>query len=197
LVQGHRTFVKIPRERIGVLIGTNGTVRELIEKKLSVNLEIDSQSGDVTITVNEAVNDPSLLFKAKDVVTAIGRGFSPENVLKLIENEEYMLGIIDLREIFGRSESDISRIKGRIIGREGKTRRIIEEMTGAAISVYGHTVSMIGGIEQVDIAREALRMLIKGSQHKTVYRFLQRKRHELKMRSLELWQSETPRDLGV
>ncbi|MDH5440885.1 MAG: KH domain-containing protein, partial [Candidatus Bathyarchaeota archaeon] len=169
----------------------------LIEKKLSVNLEIDSQSGDVTITVNEDVNDPSLLFKAKDVVTAIGRGFSPENVLKLIENEEDILEIIDLREIFGRSESDISRIKGRIIGREGKTRRIIEEMTETVVSVYGHTVSMIGGIEQVDIAREAIGMLIKGSQHKTVYRFLQRKRHELKMRSLELWQSETPRDLGV
>ena len=197
MVQGHSTFVKIPRGRIGVLIGTNGTVRELIEKKLSVNLEIDSQSGDVTITVNEAVNDPSLLFKAKDIVTAIGRGFSPENVLKLIENEEDILEIIDLREIFGRSESDISRIKGRIIGREGKTRRIIEEMTETVVSVYGHTVSMIGGIEQVDIAREAIGMLIKGSQHKTVYRFLQRKRHELKMRSLELWQSETPRDLGV
>lgn len=197
MVQGHSTFVRIPRGRIGVLIGTNGTVRELIEKKLSVNLEIDSQSGDVTIVLNEDVNDLSLLFKAKDVVTAIGRGFSPENVLKLIENEEYILEIIDLREIFGRSESDISRIKGRIIGREGKTRRIIEEMTEAVVSVYGHTVSMIGGIEQVDIAREAVRMLMKGSQHKTVYRFLQRKRHELKMRSLELWQSETPRDLGV
>jgi len=197
LVQGHSTFVRIPRGRIGVLIGTNGTVRELIEKKLSVNLEIDSQSGDVTIALNEDVNDLSLLFKAKDVVTAIGRGFSPENVFKLIENEEYILETIDLREIFGRSESDISRIKGRIIGREGKTRRIIEEMTEAVVSVYGHTVSMIGGIEQVDIAREAVRMLMKGSQHKTVYRFLQRKRHELKMRSLELWQSETPRDLGV
>ena len=197
MVQGHSTFVRIPRGRIGVLIGTNGTVRELIEKKLSVNLEIDSQSGDVTIALNEDVNDLSLLFKAKDVVTAIGRGFSPENVFKLIENEEYILETIDLREIFGRSESDISRIKGRIIGREGKTRRIIEEMTEAVVSVYGHTVSMIGGIEQVDIAREAVRMLMKGSQHKTVYRFLQRKRHELKMRSLELWQSDTPRDLGV
>lgn len=196
-MQGHSTFVKIPRERIGVLIGTKGGVRELIEKRLSTNLGIDSQSGDVTITLKEDVNDPSLLFRAKDVVTAIGRGFSPESVFKLIEDEDTILEIVDLREVFGRSESDISRIKGRIIGREGKTRRIIEEMTGTRVSVYGHTVSMIGGIEQVDIAREAIKMLIKGSQHKTVYRFLQRKRHELKLRSLELWQSETPRDLGI
>ncbi|MCW4026000.1 MAG: KH domain-containing protein [Candidatus Bathyarchaeota archaeon] len=196
-MQGHSTFVKIPRERIGVLIGTKGGVRELIEKRLSTDLGIDSQSGDVTITLKEDVNDPSLLFRAKDVVTAIGRGFSPESVFKLIEDEDNILEIVDLREVFGRSESDISRIKGRIIGREGKTRRIIEEMTGTRVSVYGHTVSMIGGIEQVDIAREAIKMLIKGNQHKTVYRFLQRKRHELKLRSLELWQSETPRDLGI
>jgi len=108
-----------------------------------------------------------------------------------------MLEVIDLRDIFGRSPSDITRIKGRIIGREGKTRRTIEEMSGAFLSVYGHTVSIIGNADEVDIAREAVRLLIKGNQHRTVYKFLQRKRHELKMKSLELWETETPRDLGV
>ena len=99
-----------------------------------------------------------------------------------------MLTIIDLREIFGRSKSDIRRVKGRIIGKEGKTRRIIEECTETSISVYGHTVSIIGDVEQSEIAREAISMLVKGSQHATVYRFLQRKRHELKRRKLELWE---------
>jgi rRNA processing protein Krr1/Pno1 len=53
--------------------------------------------------------------------------------------------IIDLRLIFGRSESDIKRIKGRIIGTEGKTRKLIEELTEADVVVYGHTVGIIGG----------------------------------------------------
>lgn len=194
-MNGYSTFVKIPKERIGVLIGPNGSVRQLIERRLSVKLQIDSNSGDVTIVLSKAVNDPSYLFKAKDVVMAIGRGFSPEHTFRLID--ENILGIIDLRDIFGRSKSDITRIKGRIIGKEGKTRRIIEEMTGARVSVYGHTVSIIGNIEQVEVARQAIKLLIKGSQHKTVYRFLQRKRHELKMRSLELWETETPRDQGI
>lgn len=194
-MNGYSTFVKIPKERIGVLIGPNGSVRQLIERRLSVKLQIDSNSGDVTIVLSKAVNDPSYLFKAKDVVMAIGRGFSPEHTFRLID--ENILGIIDLRDIFGRSQSDITRIKGRIIGKEGKTRRIIEEMTGARVSVYGHTVSIIGNIEQVEVARQAIKLLIKGSQHKTVYRFLQRKRHELKMRSLELWETETPRDQGI
>jgi len=196
-VSRYNMMVKIPRERIGVLIGPEGNVKETIEKKLSVDLLVDSQSGDVAITLKGDAKDPSYIFRAKDVVTAIGRGFSPEHAFRLLGDEDEMLDMIDLREFYGRSQSDINRTKGRIIGKEGKTRKIIEEMSGAVVSVYGHTVSIIGDIEQVEIAREAIRMLMKGSEHRTVYRFLQKKRHEQKMKGLELWETETPRDLGT
>jgi ribosomal RNA assembly protein len=101
-----------------------------------------------------------------------------------------MLEVIDLRQTVGKSPADIQRLKGRIIGKDGKTRRIIEELTDADISVYGHTISIIGNFDQTHAAREAILMLIKGSQHSTVYRFLQKKRQELKRKRLELW--ETP-----
>ena len=184
-------FVKIPKERIGVLIGQDGKTKREIEENLNVKLEVDSETGDVTINLNEDSTDPSQLFKARDIVLAIGRGFSPQRAFRLLHDEDMMLTIIDLREIFGRSKSDIRRVKGRIIGKEGKTRRIIEECTEAYISVYGHTVSIIGGVEQSEIAREAISMLIKGNQHATVYRFLQRKRHELKRRKFELWEGSS------
>jgi ribosomal RNA assembly protein len=181
-------FVKIPKERVGALIGPEGKTKKSIEEKLSVELQIESETGAVTIMLAENANDPSMLFKAKDVVTAIGRGFSPEHAFRLIHDEEAILDVIDLRTIFGRSESDIKRIKGRIIGMDGKTRKIIEELTDANICVYGHTVSIIGNIEQAQAAREAIQMLINGSQHSTVYRFLHRKRRELKKKMLELWE---------
>lgn len=182
------TFIRIPKDRIGALIGPEGKTKKYIEEKLSVELQIESDAGGVTITLGEKAEDPSLLFKAKDVVTAIGRGFSPEHAFRLIRNEDFMLDIIDLRAIFGRSESDIRRVKGRIIGMEGKTRRIIEELTDTNICVYGHTVSIIGDIEQVQAAREAIQMLINGSPHNIVYKVLHRKRRELKKKKLELWE---------
>jgi ribosomal RNA assembly protein len=182
------TFIKIPAERVGVLIGSEGTTKKNIEEKLSVELQIDSQTGDITISLAEKATDPSLLFKAKDVITALGRGFSPEHAFRLIRDEEAILDVIDLRTVFGRSETDIKRIKGRIIGMNGKTRRIIEELTTTNVAVYGHTVSIIGTIEQVEAAREAIQMLVKGSMHATVYRFLHRKRRELKKKMLELWE---------
>jgi len=184
-------FARIPRERIGVLIGANGNVKEYIERKLPVKLDINSETGDVIITLKEGAEDPSLLFKAKDVVLAIGRGFSPERAFRLLDEEDCILEIIDLRSILGRSESALKRIKGRIIGRDGKTRAIIEEMSGALVSVYGHTVAIIGDFDQVSVAREAVNMLINGSEHASVYRFLQRKRQEIKRRRFELWEGSS------
>lgn len=182
------TFVRIPKERIGVVIGPEGTTKKNIEEKLMVELEIDSDAGDVNITLSEKATDPSTLFRAKDVVTALGRGFSPEHAFRLVRDEDVALELVDLRGVFGKSESDLKRVKGRIIGQNGKTRRIIEELTDANVAVYGHTVGIIGTLDQVEIAKEAIQMLVKGSMHSTVYRFLHRKRRELKKKKLEIWE---------
>jgi ribosomal RNA assembly protein len=181
-------FVRIPRERVGVLIGPDGGVKQRIEEKLMVELKIEGDSGGVTIVFSENASDPSLLFRAKDTVTAIGRGFSPKQAFRLLQNEDDVFDFIDLRAVFGRSESDIKRVKGRVIGANGKTRKLIEELTQASMVVYGHTIGFIGSFEQVDVARNAVQMLINGSQHHTVYKYLQRKRSEFKKQKLELWQ---------
>jgi ribosomal RNA assembly protein len=181
-------FVRIPKERVGVLVGPDGKVKQRIEEKFTVTLEIESESGGVTIVLSEKARDPSFLFKAKDTVTAIGRGFSPEHAFRLLRNEDAIFDLIDLRVVFGRSESDIKRVKGRIIGANGKTRKLIEELTDANVVVYGHTIGFIGTFERVEVARNAVQMLIDGSQHHTVYKYLQRKRSDFKKKRLELWE---------
>jgi len=181
-------FVRIPKERVGVLIGPDGKVKQRIEEKFMVELLIDGDSGGVTLVLSEKASDPSLLFRAKDTVTAIGRGFSPEQAFRLLRNDDDVFDFIDLRAVFGRSESDIKRVKGRVIGANGKTRKLIEELTEASMVVYGHTIGFIGSFEQVDVARNAVQMLINGSQHHTVYKYLQRKRSAFKKQKLELWQ---------
>jgi len=181
-------FVRIPKERVGVLVGPDGKVKQHIEEKFMVDLQIESESGGVTIVLSQKASDPSLLFKAKDTVTAIGRGFSPEQAFRLLRNDDDICDFIDLRAVFGRSDSDIKRVKGRVIGANGKTRKLIEELTNASVVVYGHTIGFIGTFEQVDAARNAVQMLIDGSQHHTVYKYLQRKRSEFKKQMLELWE---------
>jgi len=182
------TFTKIPKDRIGALIGPEGRVKQAVEKKLKVELTIDSETGDVTIMLAPDAEDPSLLFRAQEVIAAVGRGFSPERAFRLVNDEDAVLEVIDLRELFGSSQAELKRVKGRIIGQEGKTRRIVEEMTEADVSVHGHTVAIIANLDQMEVAREAIKMLLRGSQHSTVYRYLHRKRRELKKKKLEIWE---------
>jgi ribosomal RNA assembly protein len=74
---GPDTFVRIPKERVGILIGPEGKVKKEIECKLNVKLDIDKE-GSVTIKLPENIPDPSVFLRAKDIVTAIGRGFTPK-----------------------------------------------------------------------------------------------------------------------
>jgi ribosomal RNA assembly protein len=173
---------------MGVLIGREGETKTRIEDAFRSQLLIQSQSGVVEIVPRQDSEDPTTILRARDVVLAIGRGFSPERALQLVD-DDIVLDIIDLRETFGKNERDIARLKGRVIGREGKIRRLIEEMTNARVSVYGHTISMLGEYETVNAAREAIELLLKGKQHSTVYKLLRKIKSESKKReTLELWQ---------
>jgi ribosomal RNA assembly protein len=181
-------FVKVPKERVGALVGPDGLVKTRIEEKLNVKFQIDSESGNVNITLSPETDDPSKLFRAKEVVTAIGRGFSPEHAFSLLGDEEAVFEIIDLHESVGKSEANLKRLRGRVIGQDGRTRNVIEELTETHVSVYGHTIGIIGGGEQVEIAKQAIQMLLRGNLHSSVYRFLHMKRREFKKKKLELWE---------
>ena len=64
--------VRIPKERIAVLIGVNGGTKEFIESRLSVKLNIDAE-GEVTV-VEENAQDPLAVLKVLDVVKAMLTG---------------------------------------------------------------------------------------------------------------------------
>ena len=54
------TFLRIPKERVGVLIGPEGKTKKIIEDKFSVELQIDSESGGITVMLKENAQDPSM-----------------------------------------------------------------------------------------------------------------------------------------
>ena len=127
-------------------------------------------------------------FRAVEVITAISRGFSPERAYHLFDDEEVVFQQMDLHDYAGKSPNALERIKGRIIGEGGKARRMIEELSGTYISVYGHTVAFIGNYGEVKRATDAIAMLAKGSMHKSVYTMLQRARRRDKIDRMRLWE---------
>jgi len=179
-------LIKMPKDRIGVIIGRNGNVKEEIEKKCNVIIEIDSENGDTIVSSGSASLAESDVFKAIEILTAISKGFSPNRAFRLFEED--LLQLIDIRSYTGRSDNSTKRIKGRLIGKDGKSRKTLEELTGASISVYGHTVGLIGSFSEIRVATEAISMIFSGSPHKSVYAMLQIARRKAKLEKLKLWE---------
>ena len=183
-------LIKVPDDRIGVLIGKNGRVKREIEDKCKVQIEIDSQNGDAVISSASATLSEMQPFKAIEIISAISRGFSPQRAYRLFDDEELMLQIIDLKDYTGKSANAIDRMKGRIIGQSGKSRKTIEELSGVYMSVSGHSVALIGKYEEVRLANDAVTMILKGSTHKTVYTMLQDARRKNKLEKMRLWEQD-------
>ena len=181
-------MIRIPNDRIAVLIGKSGSVKSKIERLCRVSLEIDGQTGEVLIT-SEGDVEQIRPFKAMEIVTAIGRGFSPENALTLLRGES-TLHVIDLREFAGKSSANIERIKGRLIGDGGRARRNMENLSGTHISVYGKTVSIIGDAGKLRLAVDAISSISSGSMHGAVYSKLEAANRKGKQERMMLWENQ-------
>ena len=174
--------VKIPQDRIGALIGEGGETMRAIEDAAEVRLDVDSETGQVAV---ETTGDPVTALKGPDIVKAIGRGFAPGEAMRLLDDELMLFEIIDI-DAASRNRNDLRRHKGRLIGEDGRTRELMEELTGANVVIYGSTMGVIGMPTQVDIVRSAAEMLLDGAPHGAVYSFLERKRREeLKHKGME------------
>jgi len=170
--------VRVPGDRVGTIIGHEGETKRMLSRMTGVKIDIDGE-GEV-ILHDDKVKDPLMALKLMDVIKAIGRGFSPERAMKLFQDDEY-LEIIDLKEIVSGRPNQLARVRGRIIGHGGRTRELIEDLAGVSISIYGNTVAVIGSSVSLPVAKHAIELLLNGSEHSTVYRYLENQRPRLRI----------------
>jgi ribosomal RNA assembly protein len=158
-------YVRIPGERVSALIGKGGATKKRIEERTKCRITV--AEGEVSVE-GQALDE----WVGKDVVHAIGRGFNPDKALMLLK-DGYVLDFIELKD-YANTPKSMERLRGRVIGENGRTRRFIERNTGAMLCVYGKTIALIGAADAVALAKDALSMLLSGSKHATVYHLIDR-----------------------
>ena len=169
-------YARIPEDRVGVLIGPGGRTKRSIAVATATEIAIDADEGEVRLVSPDT--DPMGAVKARDIVLAIGRGFSPQRAMRLLK-ENTFFGVLDIKLTTGhRDKAAMRRIRSRVIGTHGRARSRIEELSGCSVSVYGSTVALIGEEEQLERGTRAIEMLLRGSEHSTVFHLLARLRKE-------------------
>jgi len=155
-----------------------------IEEEFRVKVIVDDNRNEVTIIPSDNTNFDQLM-KAKSIIEAISYGFDYDDAQNL-RNDDYALEVIDLRDYVSDKDkaNHINRIKSRIIGEDGRAKRVLQELTDTKIAIGDKYIAILGPYENVRTARDALEMLIKGRQHSTVYKWIQNWRREIRYREL-------------
>jgi len=163
-------IIKVNHQRLPIIIGHNGETKKLIEKRTQVALEIDSHTGEIVIV---GQNNYYNVYNAKKVITAISRGFSPENAFNILKGDN-TLEVMSIESFLGKNTNRIHQIKGRIIGRDGSIKNIIEKKYNCFLAVYGKTVAIIARSDYMGEIMEIIESLINGAKHTAVFKIIKR-----------------------
>jgi len=83
--------IKVPKERIGVLIGKNGEIKKKIEEETHIQIDVDSKEGEIRVSGEDAL----ALFTSKNIIKAIARGYNPDIALTLLK-QDYILELLEV-----------------------------------------------------------------------------------------------------
>lgn len=137
--------------------------KEIIEEELEI--EIQEVNGKVKIsTKKENIEN---LMNGEKALNALKWGFQPETTLKLTK-PTYDMQEIDLKKYRGK----LREIKGRIIGKQGKTKKRIAKLTNSSIMITKRRAIVIGEFGNIELAIEAIKMIASGQRRQNVYKYL-------------------------
>jgi len=95
-----------------------------------------------------------------------------------------LFDVVDI-DAASRNKTDMKRKKGRLIGESGRTRELMEELTGADVVIYGSTLGIIGGPQEVEVVRSAAEMLLDGAPTARFTPSSRRSTNEMKHKGME------------
>jgi len=137
-------------------------------KKLSKVLEVTLTNRGKELYLE---GSPENEYLAEKVIDAINFGFAINKAL-LIKKEDLMFEVLNIKDHTNRK--DLERIRGRIIGKAGKTLKTLSDLSKCFIEINENNVGIIGLPESIQIAQEALISIIKGSKQSNVYAHLEK-----------------------
>jgi ribosomal RNA assembly protein len=155
---------KIISEKIIRIIKSKGN----LEKELNVDLEINGN--EITIS-----GEPEDEYIAERVIEALDFGFPFANALE-IKKEDTLFEILNIKEC--TTQKNFARVRGRVIGKDGKAIKTISSLSDCHIELSGNKIGIIGNCENIRNVEEACKLLTKGSKHANVYAYLEKHRIE-------------------
>ena len=142
--------------------------KKRLEKKLDVKI---TNRGKEVYIEGKSIDEHAAAL----VIDALNFGF-PYREAVLIKEEDFIFEILNIKDYTKRH--DLERVRGRIIGKQGKTLKALNQLTKCFFELKDNEVGIIGDPKNIENAQNAVVSLIKGSKQSNVYAFLEK--HQVK-----------------
>jgi|AntRauMinimDraft_3_1070383.scaffolds.fasta_scaffold01676_5 ribosomal RNA assembly protein len=159
-------YVNVPDDRFNLL---KNKMKDKLEYETGADISIDDEVKTVNIKHSNSIKE----LDTKLIIEAISMGFSLPVALQLIRNPVSRFEKIDIRELT-KHDREFDRQMGRIIGKDGRTKELISELTETNIVIKRDIVGVLGSLDDVMKARDAILQLIDGTPHSRVYNDLEK-----------------------
>jgi ribosomal RNA assembly protein len=138
--------------------------KKRLEEILNITIKINGKEININGT---AINE----FEATKVIDALNFGFSFSSAVS-IKKENKLFEILNIKDY--TNKSNLERIRGRIIGKNGKALKTLSDLTNCNLELKNNEIGIIGEPENLKRTIEALIEIIQGSKHSNVYKGLEK-----------------------
>jgi len=142
------------------------------KKKLEEELNIKITNKGREISIN---GKPEEEYIAEKIIESLDLGFQYKTAI-LIKEEDFIFEILNIKDYTKRN--DLERVRARIIGKGGKTKKTLTQLTECDIELRGNKIGIIGPSTSIENAQEALISLIRGTKQSNLYAYLEKHRAE-------------------
>jgi len=161
--------VPIPPHRMTPLKTAWPKIFPPLVEHLLLQVRMNLRDKAVELRTSKKTVDPGALQKGADFVKAFSLGFDVDDAIALLRLDDLYIETFEIKDVKTLQGEHLARAIGRIAGKDGKTKFAIENTTKTRVVLADQKIHILGGFQNIRMAREAVVSLILGSPPGKVY----------------------------
>lgn len=155
--------VTIPPHRMTPLKAAWPKIYPPLVEHLKLQVRMNLKAKAVEMRTSKHTTDSGSLQKGEDFVKAFSLGFDVDDAIALLRLDDLYIETFEIKDVKTLNGEHLGRAIGRIAGKDGKTKFAIENASRTRVVLADQKIHILGGFQNIHIAREAIVSLILGS----------------------------------